>query len=104
MRAQNLSIAVAALLALSSQTLAQTPDEFYKGKTVEVYVGTSPGGGYDLYGRIIARNMGAHIPGKPAVIVKNMPGAGHLKMTNWVFNAAPRNGTVLGVARASGGD
>ena len=77
---------------------AQSPEEFYKGKTVEIYVGTNPGGGYDLYGRLIGRHMGAHIPGRPSVIVKNMPGAGHLKMTNWLYNVAPRNGTMLGVA------
>ncbi len=94
---------LSALLALNAlftafPVEAQTPEEFYKGKTIELYVGTSPGGGYDLYGRLIARNMGQHMPGKPSMIVKNMPGAGHLKMTNWVFNAAPRNGTVLAVA------
>jgi tripartite-type tricarboxylate transporter receptor subunit TctC len=67
----------------------------YKGKTVELVVGTLPGGGYDLYGRLIARYIGKHIPGNPTVIVKNMPGAGHLRMANWLFNAAPRDGTVL---------
>lgn len=85
-------------LIAASAAQAQSPEEFYKGKAIELYVGTSPGGGYDLYGRLIARNMGVHVPGKPAVIVKNMPGAGHLKMTNYVYNAAPRNGTVLAVA------
>ena len=58
-------------------------------------VGTLPGGGYDLYGRLIARYIGRHIPGQPTVIVKNMPGAGHLRMANWLYNAAPRDGTVL---------
>lgn len=93
----------AILMSLAAMTSAvtaqaQTPEEFYKGKTVEIYVGTSPGGGYDLYGRLVGRHIGAHIPGKPTVIVRNMPGAGHLKMANYVFNAAPRNGTVLATA------
>ena len=85
MRAIFVSLAVVSSAAMAQ---AQTPEEFYKGKTVEIYVGTSPGGGYDLYGRLVARHIGVHIPGKPTVIVKNMPGAGHLKMANYVFNAA----------------
>jgi tripartite-type tricarboxylate transporter receptor subunit TctC len=64
-------------------------------------VGTLPGGGYDLYGRLIARYIGKHIPGQPTVIVKNMPGAGHLRMANWLFNAAPRDGTVIATAPQS---
>jgi tripartite-type tricarboxylate transporter receptor subunit TctC len=70
-------------------------EAFYRGKTVELVVGTLPGGGYDLYGRLIARYIGRHIPGNPTVIVKNMPGAGHLRMANWLYNAAPQDGSVL---------
>ena len=70
-------------------------ESFYKGRTVELVVGTLPGGGYDLYGRLIARYIGKHIPGQPTVIVKNMPGAGHLRLANWLYNAAPRDGTVI---------
>jgi tripartite-type tricarboxylate transporter receptor subunit TctC len=78
---------------------AQTSvEDFYKGRTVEIVIGTTPGGGYDLYGRLIAHYLGRHIPGNPSVIVKNMPGAGHLRMTNWLFNAAPRDGTVVATA------
>jgi tripartite-type tricarboxylate transporter receptor subunit TctC len=95
-------IAGALLSALCCATAyAQSPAEFYKDKTVELFVGTSPGGGYDLYGRLIARYLGKHIPGNPAVIVKNMPGAGHLRMTNWLYSAAPRDGTVLAMAPQS---
>jgi tripartite-type tricarboxylate transporter receptor subunit TctC len=71
---------------------------FYKGRTVELVVGTLPGGGYDLYGRLVARYLGRHIPGEPTIIVKNMPGAGHLRMINWMYNAAPRDGSVIGTA------
>src|SRR5437868_6113555 len=79
---------------ISSPARAQIAVEnFYKGRTVELVIGTTPGGSYDLYGRLIARNLGKHIPGNPTVIVKNMPGAGHLRMTNWLYNVAPRDGS-----------
>ena len=85
-----------ALAALAVPAHAQNSVEaFYKGRTVELVVGTLPGGGYDLYGRLIARYLGKHIPGAPTVIVRNMPGAGHLRMANWLYNVAPRDGTVL---------
>ena len=73
-------------------------ESFYKGRTVEVVIGTTPTGGYDLYGRLIARWLGRHIPGHPTVVVKNMPGAGHLRMSNWLYNAAPRDGSVIATA------
>ena len=88
--------------ASASPALAQSAVEnFYKGRTVEIIIGTTPGGSYDLYGRLIARNLGRHIPGNPTVIVKNMPGAGHLRMTNWLYSVAPRDGSVLGTASQS---
>jgi tripartite-type tricarboxylate transporter receptor subunit TctC len=98
---RNLVLAVAAsALALSATPAAaqSAVEAFYKGRTVEMIIGTTPGGGYDLYGRLIARYVGRHIPGNPTVIVKNMPGAGHLRMTNWLYNAAARDGTVLATA------
>ena len=69
---------------------------FYKGKTVTIVVGSSPGGGYDLYGRLIARFMGRHIPGNPTVIVQNMPGAASNVAAGYVYNIAPKDGTVIG--------
>jgi tripartite-type tricarboxylate transporter receptor subunit TctC len=97
MRAHVLPVLIAC--SLVTPAAAQSDVEaFYKGRTVEVVIGTVPGGGYDLYGRLIAQYLGRHIPGRPAVIVKNMPGAGHLRMTNWLYNVAPRDGTVLGTA------
>jgi tripartite-type tricarboxylate transporter receptor subunit TctC len=71
---------------------------FYKSRNIDMMVGTNPGGGYDLYARLVARYMGDHVPGKPAIVVKNMPGAGHLKMVNWMYNAAPKDGSVIGGA------
>ncbi len=69
---------------------------FYHGKTVRIVVGFSAGGGYDQYSRVIARHLSKYIPGNPAVIVDNMPGAGSIIAANHVFNAAPKDGTVIG--------
>jgi tripartite-type tricarboxylate transporter receptor subunit TctC len=87
---------------VAADARAQTPEEFYKDKTVELYIGYSVGGGYDTYARLLARHMGKHIPGNPTIVPKNMPGAGSLKLTNWLYEAAPKDGTVFGtVARAA---
>ncbi len=82
--------------AATSPALAETPAEFFKGKTVSVYVGLSPGGGYDLNARLVAKYLGRYIPGQPTVIVKNMPGAGGLVMTNYVANVPPKDGLHIG--------
>jgi len=92
------ALAVVALLVATPALAQPSVEAFYKGRTVEMVIGTQPGGGYDLYGRLIARSIGKHIPGQPTVIVKNMPGAGHLRMTNWLYNVAPKDGTVLATA------
>ena len=83
------------MLAGSSADAAPPPD-FYKGRVVQVLVGFTPGGGYDLYARILARHMGRHIPGQPALVTQNMPGAGSLKAANYLYNVAPKDGTVFG--------
>ncbi|MBI1997199.1 MAG: hypothetical protein HYS66_12115 [Deltaproteobacteria bacterium] len=70
--------------------------EFYRGKTVRIVVGFSAGGGYDQYSRLIARHLSKHIPGNPAIIVDNMAGAGSIIAANHTFNAAPKDGTVIG--------
>lgn len=72
--------------------------EFYGGKTITLVVGSSPGGGFDTYARLIARHMGKYVPGEPEVIVENMPGAGHTLAMNHLYNVAPRDGTVIGNA------
>lgn len=69
---------------------------FYKGKTVRIVVGFPPGGGYDSYSRVIGRHLGKHIPGNPTVIVDNMAGAGSIVAANYVFNVAPKDGTIIG--------
>jgi tripartite-type tricarboxylate transporter receptor subunit TctC len=75
---------------------AQTPEEFYKGKTLTFYVGLSPGGGYDINARLTARFIGKYIPGNPTVVVRNMPGGGGLVMTNYVANVPARDGLHIG--------
>jgi len=84
-----------------SAACAQAPVEFYKGKNIEIQVNVSVGGGYDLYARMLARHMSRHIPGNPNVVVQNMPGGGGMRLANWLYNVAPKDGTVFGaVARA----
>jgi len=78
-----------------SKTQADAVD-FYTGKTVEILVGFSPGGGYDVYARALARSIGNHIPGKPAVVVKNFTGAGSLRLARYLQDAAPRDGLTFG--------
>jgi tripartite-type tricarboxylate transporter receptor subunit TctC len=68
---------------------------FYRDKTIQIYVGYGAGGGYDAYARLIARHLGRHIPGQPAVVVQNMPGAGSLRAANFIFNRAPKDGTAV---------
>jgi tripartite-type tricarboxylate transporter receptor subunit TctC len=75
---------------------AQGPAAFYAGKTVELDIGYSVGGGYDLYGRLLARHLGKHIPGSPTILPKNMEGAGSLRLANYLYMAAPHDGTVIG--------
>jgi hypothetical protein len=94
-----------ALLALwpASACLAQTPAEFYKSKTIELDIGFSAGGAYDAYARILARTMGKYIPGNPAIVPKNMEGAGSMRVANYLYNAAPRDGTSFGtISRGTG--
>jgi tripartite-type tricarboxylate transporter receptor subunit TctC len=74
---------------------AQTVEEFYAGRTVELYIGSTVGGGYDAYGRLVARHIGKHIPGNPVVVPQNMEGTGSIRLTNWIFEAAPKDGTVF---------
>lgn len=75
---------------------AQDPAAFYKGKTVTIIVGSSTGGGYDLYGRLIGRHMSKHVPGNPLFVVSNMPGAGGNVAAAHIANVAPKDGTAIG--------
>jgi tripartite-type tricarboxylate transporter receptor subunit TctC len=76
---------------------AQPADDFYRGRTVNLVIGYSVGGGYDLHGRMLARHLGKHIPGNPAIVVQNMPGGGSLRAANYLYNAAPKDGSAIGI-------
>ncbi len=83
-------------LTLAQPAAAQAPADFFKGKTLTIYVGLSAGGGYDMNARLLSRHFGKYIPGNPTVVVRNMPGAGGLVMTNHVANVSPKDGLHLG--------
>jgi tripartite-type tricarboxylate transporter receptor subunit TctC len=92
------SAVFALFVALPQQ--AQSQDvvaDFYRGRNLNLIVGYSAGGGYDTYSRILARHLGKHIPGNPTIVVQNMPGAGSLKLANYLYNAAPKDGATIGI-------
>lgn len=86
---------VLATCLIAAPARAQQADEFYKGRTINLYIGFAPGGSYDYYGRLVARFLGRQIPGNPTIVAQNMPGAGSFHAANFLFNAAPKDGTAL---------
>jgi tripartite-type tricarboxylate transporter receptor subunit TctC len=84
-------------LIAGSQAPAQTPEQFYKGKTFDVVIGYPPGGSNDTFGRLIARHIGKYIPGNPSVVPRNMPGAGSFLAINQMFNVLPKDGTAIAI-------
>jgi tripartite-type tricarboxylate transporter receptor subunit TctC len=86
---------LAALIGLTGSASLRAED-FYKGKTIYLMVGSAPGGGYDTYGRLVAQYIRNHIPGDPVIVIQNMPGAGSLVLTNHLAHVAPHDGTVFG--------
>jgi tripartite-type tricarboxylate transporter receptor subunit TctC len=92
------ALTTALLTATSTTAFAQSDvADFYRGKTVRLVIGYGPGGGYDVYAKLLARFIGEHIPGKPTVIAQNMPGAGSRNAANWLYKVAPKDGSVLAV-------
>jgi tripartite-type tricarboxylate transporter receptor subunit TctC len=87
-----LALALTAVLPARADEVA----DFYKGKRVTLLVSYGPGGGYDVYARVLARHIGRHIPGNPNIVVQNMPGAGSLRGANYLYNVAPKDGTMFG--------
>jgi tripartite-type tricarboxylate transporter receptor subunit TctC len=79
----------------------QSVEDFYRGKKIDLIIGYSSGGTYDLYARLVARYLGNYIPGKPLIVPRNMPGAGSRAAANWVYNIAPKDGSVLATADQS---
>lgn len=86
-------LALAGIVGLASTAATQ---DFYKDKRITMVIGSAPGGGYDTFGRTVARYWTEHIPGKPTFVVQNMPGAGSLVAANHIYNVAAKDGTVLG--------
>ena len=84
------------LVCAAAPAAAQGVADFYKGKTVTIAIGTSPGGGFDLYGRLIGRHMQRHMPGAPSIVASNMPGAGSIRLAQHIYNVAPKDGTIIG--------
>src|SRR5438876_2906116 len=82
-------------VAAGPAAAADAVADFYKGKTFTIVVGHEVGTGFDIYGRTLARHFGRHIPGNPNVVVQNMNGASGLTAANWLYNIAPRDGTVI---------
>ncbi|MEX0802636.1 MAG: tripartite tricarboxylate transporter substrate-binding protein [Candidatus Binatia bacterium] len=95
-KAFQLVILFVSCLAFLSGPLAAAGDEFYSGKTLRFVVGFSPGGGYDVYTRTIARHIAKHLPGNPTTVVENMPGAGSLIATNYLYHRAKPDGLTIG--------
>lgn len=91
-----LMLAMAAgLVAAPSQ--AQNVEALYKGRSIDLVIGGDVGGGYDIYGRALARHMNKHIPGRPNIVAKNMPGAGSNKAADYLYTTAPKDGTAFGI-------
>ena len=96
-----IGVSLLCLLLGAEAAGAATAAEFYRGKTVTIYVGFGPGGGYDAYAQLLAPHLRRHLPGEPTIIVKHMPGAGSLAMVNYLWTVAPRDGTALGIPASS---
>jgi len=93
-------LALCALIGICApQAKADAIADFYKGRTVTVVVSSSAAGGYDTLARAVARHMGRHMPGNPVFIVRNMPGAGGMTATNFLYNNADKDGSVIGVVQ-----
>src|SRR6187455_771283 len=88
-------LAICAALLPGHTASAENVADFYKGKTVRIVVGFSPGGGYDQYARLVARHIGRHIPGNPTVVVQNMPGSASLKSVQYLDAGGPTDGTLM---------
>src|SRR5262245_39574837 len=88
-------IAAGAANVLGGAALADPVEDFYRGKTINLYIGTTVGGGYDIYARLVARFMSAHIPGKPLIVPRSMPGAGTRTAAGYVYNVVAKDGLSL---------
>ncbi len=97
MRTLLVAAGIALYLIAPVTAFAQSPEGFYKGKTISLWIGFGVGGEDDLWARTIALHIGAHIPGHPSVVPENVPGSGGLLVVNRLYNTAPKDGTVIGL-------
>src|SRR5262245_50453659 len=88
--------AIVAILISAAPASAQPAAEFYRGKTLRMLIGYGPGGGYDMYGRLVAEFLPRHLPGNPTIVPQNMPGAGSFVAAKYMYEVAPKDGTVFG--------
>jgi tripartite-type tricarboxylate transporter receptor subunit TctC len=88
---------IAAFLALLPLESASASEGFYKGKSITFIIGSAPGGGYDIYSRLLASHIGQHLEGRPNVVPQNMPGAGSIRAANYLYNAARKDGSAIGM-------
>jgi tripartite-type tricarboxylate transporter receptor subunit TctC len=93
------AVALSVWVALDLSAAAQSVAEFYSGRHISVIVGSTTGGGYDTQARLMARHLGKHIPGNPGIVVQNMPGAGSLTATNYMYNAPAKDGSVIALVQ-----
>jgi tripartite-type tricarboxylate transporter receptor subunit TctC len=98
---KRIAASLALALILSASANAETAEDFYRGKTINILIGFSAGGGYDLYARLLSRHLGRHMPGNPTVVAQNMPGAGSLKAALNVYSVAPKDGLTLATVSRS---
>lgn len=96
---RSLSAAVGLFAAVVAVDAAaqSTGESFYKGRSVDMIIGAAPGGGYDVYGRVVARHMPRHLAGNPTMVPKNMPGAGSSKAAEYIYSVAPKDGSAIGI-------
>src|SRR5712691_2210752 len=102
LRSARIALAVAtALLGLSNNACAEPIEDFYKGKTINWILSAGAGGGYSSYAHVFAPYLSAHIPGKPNIVVQNMPGAGGIRAMIFLANVAPKDGSTIGLVHSS---
>ena len=94
------ALAALGLTFIAPAARADAVADFYKGRTITVYIASGPGGGYDAYGRLLAQYIVAHLPGQPQSVVLNMTGAGGRTLANFLYNKAPQDGTAIGILQA----
>src|SRR6476659_624853 len=94
---RRVALAIVALLAIwpGAAMCQQAVEDFYRGKKIDMIIGYSAGGTYDLYARLVARQLSNYLPGNPTIVPRNMPGGGSRTAVTWLVTAAPRDGTVL---------